>query len=266
MSASCWWLVKTLARMLDPTDREAALGDIVESGCSGRQALRDVLSLVIRREQSVGSDWRSWLSFLALSVPTAALLRRFSDRSAIYTWMFATNWRATDLANPGFRLVFSEFLGAAFVIYLTLILWAWCSGFVLSSLSPRAVRTNVFVFCLLLFGQTVLTFFRPIDLNAAVFSDPFYRVIYPVAMRAVMVLLPFLLGLRFGFRCKTLRRPSAIVMAIGLATSILLTVFTNSWWQLGWDWPVRLVLLAALWPVAYIVATSAREHRTPVRS
>jgi hypothetical protein len=263
MSGSCWWLIKALSTGLEPAEREVVLGDIVESCCSGGQALKDVLSLVVRREQAVWSHWRSWLAFLGLAIPTAALLRRFSDRSAIYMWMFVANWRTTDLANHGFRLIFSEWLGAAFVIYLTLIVWAWCSGFALRSLSPRAVRTNVFVFSLFLFGQTALTFFRNDNLNARVFSDPFYSVIYPVAMRTVLVLLPFILGLRFGHRCKALRMPQAILMAIAMATSISLTTFTNSWWQLGSDWPVRVVLLVTLWPVAYVVTNSVRARWTP---
>ena len=45
-----WRLVNIVARILHPDERDAVCGDLVESGATGGQALRDVFGLVIRRQ------------------------------------------------------------------------------------------------------------------------------------------------------------------------------------------------------------------------
>ena len=69
-----WWLVDRLSRMLEPGEREAVRGDIAESGETAGQALRNVLSLVVRRQAALWKGWRPWLTFAALVAPLGILL------------------------------------------------------------------------------------------------------------------------------------------------------------------------------------------------
>lgn len=48
-------LIEMLAGWLDSAEREAVLGDLVESGKSDGQAMRDLLGLVARSRQSLGT-------------------------------------------------------------------------------------------------------------------------------------------------------------------------------------------------------------------
>ncbi len=53
-----WSLVQIAAQLLERDEREAVLGDLVETGESAWQGLLDVLGLVIRREATVWKTWR----------------------------------------------------------------------------------------------------------------------------------------------------------------------------------------------------------------
>ena len=49
MTRICWWLVEMVSRALDPNEREAVRGDLVELGQPAGQALVEVAGLVSRR-------------------------------------------------------------------------------------------------------------------------------------------------------------------------------------------------------------------------
>jgi hypothetical protein len=204
MTRICWWLVDRLSRLLEPDEREAVRGDLAESGESGRQALRGVLGLVVRRQAALWKDWRPWLALLVvpLGMPLSLVSMRTSDHSAIYIWLYANNWDWAFLRNTGFRHDLAHFSAVVLVSYLTLICWSWTSGFLLGFLSRRAIQVNGTLFCLVLLladflGAPPIRYF---DNNAAVFALTFYRVMFPLIVQAVLVLLPSLWGMRQGLR------------------------------------------------------------------
>jgi hypothetical protein len=112
MTRVCWQLVEILSLMLHPDERQVVRGDLVESGATGNQALRDVLGLVVRRQATLWMHWRPWLTLASLVVPLGMLLsvvsRSTAAGSAVYVWMYANNWKWGDLGNTGFWHVFVE--------------------------------------------------------------------------------------------------------------------------------------------------------------
>ena len=60
--------------MLDATDREAVCGDLAESREATVPALREVLSLVLRRRTASIGNWHPWLTLAALTIPLAAFV------------------------------------------------------------------------------------------------------------------------------------------------------------------------------------------------
>lgn len=216
MTGICRGWVDTLSRMLDPDEREVVRGDLAESGETGAQALLDVLGLVVRRQTDLWKDWRPWLALVGLVVPLGILLslvsRHTADGSAIYIWLYANNWDWAFLGNAAFRHDFPRFGAGIFMSYLTLSCWSWTSGFVLGSLSRRAIQVNGALFCLMLVfaelsgapryrgNSLFLHRARDFDNNAAVFTLTFYRVLFPLIVQAVLVVLPSLCGMRQGLR------------------------------------------------------------------
>ena len=58
-----WRLVNRVSRVLEPDERNAVLGDFAESGITSGKALRDLFSLVVRRQAALYKDWRPWAAF-----------------------------------------------------------------------------------------------------------------------------------------------------------------------------------------------------------
>jgi hypothetical protein len=215
MTRICWWLVNILSQALERNEQDAAYGDLAESGESGGQALREVLGLVVRRQAAFWKDGRPWLALVGLVVPFGMMLSvvsgRTADGSAIYLWLYANNWDWGIVGGTGFQHDIVRFGAGVLLSYLTLVCYSWAVGFIVGSLSRRAIPVNGAVFCLMLllnglFGDSLL-FRRARDFNpnGAVFDRAFYRVIFPWIVQTVLVLLPSLWGMREGFRVAALR-------------------------------------------------------------
>jgi hypothetical protein len=114
--------------------------------------------------------------------------------------------------------------------------------------------------------------------NAVVFSLPFYRVVFPLILRVVVVLLPALWGMQKGLRLATLPLRQAIVWAIAVAILTVLAARNLEfsvifrWWSPSAEgpavsglsqlrrWQLRLLPLAMTWPVGYMVATASWQR------
>jgi hypothetical protein len=216
------WFVDTLSRTLDPDEREAVLGDFEESTETTGQ-VRDLLGLVARRQAEFWNDWRPWLALVSLAIPLGLLLaqtvRQVADGSAIYSWMYVNNWTMTV-------------------------------GFVMGSLSRRAIWINGAAFCALLFGELAAAHPHSYAANAAPFAIGFYRLILPLILQIGLVFIPALAGMAKGAHLVALSLRQTTLWAAALLA-------LTAWGHLSFHWGPRLVLLLALaWPVAYVIFTS----------
>src|SRR3979409_2222035 len=74
MKSTHWPLVGVAVRLLERSEREAVLGDLLETGESTWRGLLDVLGLVIRRQLAHWKNWRPWLALFGLALPSSLLL------------------------------------------------------------------------------------------------------------------------------------------------------------------------------------------------
>src|SRR5882757_8396592 len=74
MTSNLWPLVELAARPLECDEREAVLGDALESGDGTWQTLSSVFGLVLRRQLLLWKSWRPWLAVFVLGLPGAYLL------------------------------------------------------------------------------------------------------------------------------------------------------------------------------------------------
>jgi hypothetical protein len=251
-----------------------------------------VLGLVVRRQALLWTEWQPWAILSGLIVPLSMLLSVIAtvtaNRSAIYIWMYASNWHWVYLANPGFWYVFAEAGATVFLWCLTLVCASWTSGFVLGAASRRNVPFHGLLLCLMLvfgglvgvplywqylssFYQRVLGFPLPSSQGSVVFALVFYRVVFPLIVQAFLVLLPALWGMREGSRMPE-HRPlfktvlwTAAVLALAavlfqapglmffLKTFLLKSSIRSGLWN-GWE--MRLLQLVLYWPVAYMAAAA----------
>jgi len=243
MNRFWWWVVEPVSHLLEQDEREAVLGDLVESCQNGPGALLDVLDVVIRRQARLWMGWRPWLILFGLTLPLGMLLsilsRQTSDGSAVYLWMYANNWDAALTQNPGFWHLFAETAVSVFISYLTLACLSWTGGFVLGSLSRAMSALNSILLCLILFfGEIVgapsysaflhrglFADLHVPDSNAAVFAVSFYRVVLPVIVQILLVAIPALWGYQIAMGMGKLRRVvSAGIWAAAIATLALVCI------------------------------------------
>lgn len=262
MTRICWLLVDSVSRMLDPDERDAVRGDFAESGGTGGQALRDLLGLIVRRQASFWKDWRPWLALFGLAVPVGLLLGLSSISLVgsydLYLWIFR-NYGTIDPAILE-QIGLTARSGVVHLVCASLLLgsWSWTSGLVLGSLSRRTVWVNGTLFCVVLsvveLSATLNRQYR-YSVSGGVFSFTFYRVILPLILQLALVLLPALWGMRQGLRLaprplgKTILWVAAIVAMLAIRD-----------WFLGPFRAIRLLTLAASWPVGYLAATTIWRH------
>jgi hypothetical protein len=185
--------------MLDATDREAVCGDLAESRETTVPALREVLSLVLRRRTASLGNWHPWLTLAALTIPLAAFVsltaRSTADGSAIYLWLYLNNWDWTYTKSLGFWQELIQCAQGVLLSCVALVCWSWTSGLLLGWSARRTLWLQGAVFFAVVvtvgahgvplsFGHVlVLQRARNYQGNAAVFAQAFYRQVFPRILR-----------------------------------------------------------------------------------
>jgi hypothetical protein len=255
-------LVELSARCLEPDERAAVLGDILELNETGRKALRGILGLIIRRQIALWKDWHPWLVLLGLVAPVCPML--FIVTSDVTSPLFRdmeTYWRFGSLYSSGMTL--GEELFRSFILALGLLLWSWTSGFVLGRLS----RKTLWLTGTLYFACWTI----PLILHL-LFVRRFPTVVLLVALQCVASLCLFVFPSIKGFRHarrQALPFGQAALLTLSILCFTVLATWIGGWpaaavtrWAGGpWDpsngWPSRLLFYGILaWPVAYLLLTA----------
>jgi hypothetical protein len=285
-----WWLVDSLSRMLDASEREAVRGDLMESGEGAGLAAWNVLGLVMRRQIALWKGWQPWLALFCFVVPLGMLIslasRRLADGNAIDVWFYANNWDWHLVGYAGFWNEFFQIVPGVIMSFGALVCWSWTCGFVITFVSGRTIWFNGALFCVVLLlgeflgaprhvGQLLLlTRARDFHNNSAVFAIRFYRLTFPLIVQAVLVVLPSLWGMRQSLQLRKLSPVlNAFLWLFALATVLTLVTENSVWWQFRvWTMlPLRfprlpsLLPFAMLGPMAYVLA-AARWKSSPRRS
>lgn len=258
MMRVCWWLVDILSPMLDPDERDAVRGDLVESGETGARALCDVSGLVARRQAALWKAWRPWLALIGIVGPVGVLLIQFSfflsGASQLYLWIIR-NYKYIDpalLEQTGLTLR----NGISILVCYSALLgcWSWTSGFALGSLSRRTIWVNGALFCIvwLIFSGTL-------------HGIPSLRLSSVPKLPTVLFLLPFIGGVYRGLRSGTLGLRQAIFFATAIASLTAVAIWRGNWWR-GGPWQMMLALsLIPSWPVWYMLAIANSRRTTHER-
>lgn len=301
MNRICRWLADLLSRALEKNEREAVHGDLIEFGENGCEALRDVLSLIVRRQVAMWSDWRLWLSLVAVIFPVTLLLsvisREILRTASVYSWLYFHNWSARVMESRGFWYVLGQSMQAIFLRSLNVACLSWSAGFILGRYvrlgKPRLLD---FLFCImLLFGAVEAApaylgfFFREVHRVLPLppippQQDPaaaliLYRTILPLISLTIVVALPALWGMHEAQKGRDLQRSEKVVILVAAWASLLVAVLLVPGLVFflrlsaglspdGWFWPSSLqfffMLLEGLiyWPLAYFLAMVVTRRGT----
>jgi hypothetical protein len=258
-------LAELLSRSLSPLERDAALGDLAESGATAGQGLRDICGLVVRRQAAYWRHPWPWIALVGVALPFGAFLNTVSRlttySNSITLWLYAGNWDWRLLGDAMYRHDLAGYGSETLLSFLTLGCYSWTTGFLLAVLSRNAIVVNRAAFCLLLLPGALWGIpLNRADPNSAVFELTFYRLILLPIIQTTLVLLPSLWGIRKGARLgappkvnpqRRLVEMAALLTAIAGIAAI---VFRNGvgWWL--------LLHVGLYWPIAYSTAGTVRRR------
>jgi hypothetical protein len=293
MTRICWWLVDVASRLLAPDERDSVLGDFVESGDTGGQALCGLLGLIARRQAVLWKHWQPWLTLAGLVIPLAWLLsiasKLTADISAVYVWSYLNNWDWTLLKYDSFWYVLRDSAGAVLTQYAILVCWSWSAGFLLGAASRRIMPVNGVLFCVIsvlaqLLGVSaylVFWFQRVVPRPFPAHPDPvsallFYRALYPLIVQAALVAVPAVWTMRLGAGIRRWSLPIRAALLLAAALTVVemmvrepgLGFSLKAYKQLAIlrGWPRGLLQIIVYWPLGYFaVSTIARRWHGRVR-
>jgi hypothetical protein len=269
-----WSLLSFLSRALEPPERDVVLGDLTESGAGFGPAIHDLLGLILRRQVGLWASWRPWLALFGVCGLAGLSLSRVVHRLNVDLHKHAVGY-ATSL-TAGQEVAFFLCMASA------LLVWSWTCGFVLGSLSRRAVwlTWSVFYFVVLdsawarfvLAGNIILrnprTHESPLDSLHGTLGLLMAATL-PLTIASALFLFPALSGAFVGVRSRTLALPHTyLIGSVNVALAIL-TTWATGWFDpahlpAGWPgvpWPVRLLpFLFVSWPAAYLLVIAYRQH------
>ena len=136
MTDLAWRIVEVLALQLTPAEREAALGDLIETRTTAWCGIREISGLVARRQLQLLDNWRPWVAVSGLALPASFVLMGTSV--SVSSTFQCVRWQVLAAHDV------LEFLSIA----LLLASASWSAGFVVSSISPKTLWMSA-VSCLL---------------------------------------------------------------------------------------------------------------------
>ena len=225
MTDIAWKLIGLLSKMLEPEEREAVIGDIIESRADAWSAAADVAGLAMRRQLLEWRSWKPWLAAFGLALPASLLLMGLS---------LTVSRAYQDLLNPAVHRVTGLWVGAGFWLFLCNVLlllgWAWSGGQVLSMLSRRTLWISVlFSFAPCLF---CLTRFRVESMSR---------------FCLLLFLVPALGGILRGLRVSSISFGPALMLALGVTALTIPSWGNHGAWLPNWalSWPAWFLVAAA---------------------
>lgn len=216
MSRTAWKLAELASKPLESDEREAVLGDLLESNQSALRALLDISGLVFRRQAGLWKGPRPWLAGF-LTLPCSWLLMHVS-LSVTCTYQRLVHhklYTCWHTGHEGFPLLLCH-------IFL-LIAWSWSGGYIVESVSRRT-----------LWASAALSVFPALNLC---WSDSEL----PSRLCLFLFILPAIFGVRRGLRKTRISLLSASFLAF------IMTVLMISAWSYQALWMLNWALILPAW-------------------
>jgi hypothetical protein len=266
-------IVAALSKLLEPAERECVCGDLEELQLSAPAAAANILGLVIRRQLAEWSYWGPWVALFGvaglagyyLAAPLAAAQTAFYLQIKTYL-TYGVPYEPGGV-NAAQQIAYTATLTSA------MLLWSWACGFVLASLSRRALWMTSFLFyfivrvgwvvCMVLTGNIILKHGLSIMM--------LFRLL-PLDPVGIVFLLALVVGARSARKAALQQNTRLLLAALGLMF-VMLLAWMETWFAVGFaHWSGQpyvstpffyrvLPLLAGAWPPFSIPLLNGRREK-----
>jgi hypothetical protein len=265
-------VVAALSRLLEPVERECVCGDLEELRLSAPAASANVVGLVIRRQFAQWSQWGPWIALLGITGLAGFHLSGSASRLQTGLFLQIKTYLTYSVAyQPGGVSVAQQIAYTATSI-IAVLLWFWACGFVLASLSGRALWMTSFLFYFVVRDSWVFRMATTgnIILKHSLWGTMLSRLL-PLDPTALVLLLALALGIRSARKGKLKRNPRLLVTVAGV-TLVILLAWMRNWFAAGFaHWSGQayvptpflyrvLPLFAGAWPVFGIPLLNHSPH------
>jgi len=278
-----WRAVEWLSRVLEPDERDAVCGDLLEARAALPRALIDVAGLVCRRQAALWLEWRPWLAMITIVIPLGFLLsvssRFFADGSTHDLFLYVQTGDWAYFSVPGWRRDVLAAFTRSSLSFLALAAWSWTAGFVLGRVSGRAAWAAAVLFCLFVAFGTIGTTTTMRSHRHSESSRMIFSVYSTAVVRLLLVMWPARRGLRRSVTIDALPRlrAYALVVAVAVLTASIAKGLEGSL-TYGWGLllpqpgpdgifgtaddlrPLWWVSLVIMWPAAFIAVRNASNR------
>src|SRR5882762_679904 len=128
------WLINKITRTLEPELQDAVVGDVAELKIPDRQAVCELLGLVLRLQAPQWKTWQPWLALVGIVGPIGVLLSQISivvvsdfSRQVLAYWKYGVPYSS--------GLTEAQEIETLVCVSLAVFCWSWVGGFVLGALS-----------------------------------------------------------------------------------------------------------------------------------
>jgi hypothetical protein len=248
-------------------------GDLAESGQSVARAIRDVSDLVVRRQIGLWTMWQPWLALLGIACLAGLPLSRIAFRLNVDLGQQLMAYYTYGV-HFGTLLTPQQDMAWLLCLAIALLLWSWTCGFVLGSLSGRAVWLTWSVFYLMVLDSALVRFILSGNM---ILRDPqplrlLMAATLPLNPATFLFSLSALWGAFMGVRRRVLPLRAAYVLASAITIFTILVTWMSGWYETahevwssgawhGVSWTMRLLpFVVVSWPITYLLATANRQQ------
>jgi hypothetical protein len=265
-------IVTALSKLLEPPERECVCGDLEELRLSAPAAVANILGLVIRRQLAQWSYWGPLIALFGVAGLAGSYLSVSVGHVQAGIYMQVRTYLTYGVAyEPGGVGVAQEIAYTA-TLTVAMLLWSWACGFVLASLSGRALWITSLLFYSVVRDSWAIrmAFSGNIILKHGLWATMLSRLL-PLEPVMIVFLFALALGVRSARKGKLKRNTPLLLAAVGFSLVILLAWMEN-WFPTGFaHWSGQpfiptpfsyrmLPLLAGAWPVFSIPFLYVRLH------
>jgi hypothetical protein len=212
-----WRCFELLSRALEPEERSAVRGDLMEAGVSSGRACQELLGLLARRQASLWKSWPPWIALLGIVYLILPLL--IQCVAADGHMLIAYSMHLKQPAHFGWVLICGAIL--TFV-------WSWSSSFALAAISRRSIWINVPLF----YTAGIMGVPYGLGGSEGVYSQLARNVNHHTLIltsQLALFLVPSACGLRFGMRTEKLRMFALLPMLAAIAVPIGILTLSAGW-------------------------------------